>query len=259
MQRKLAEAEVLQRFFWAILTGVLCGASLLSGCAGAPDPPLTASLTPIAQVVDGATTESPESGQTVPAYPYLLQTNDPSAGAAGQMIYPTPGAAIGVPVPTVTIPYPAPGESLAGAPDQTENPASVATSPYPVPGGGDAGQASAVATPTREVRRSLLASDPGRFQQASGKIQLVEFFAFWDGLSKALAAMIHGLESEYGGRINFVYLDIDDPANERLKQQLGYKLQPEFFLLDGRGNLLEHWTGAVTESELRSAIEAALR
>jgi len=52
---------------------------------------------------------------------------------------------------------------------------------------------------------------------------------------------VHGLEQEYGDRIDFVYLDIDDPRNESFKQQFGYRVQPHIFLLDGSGVFIQQW------------------
>jgi thioredoxin-like negative regulator of GroEL len=70
--------------------------------------------------------------------------------------------------------------------------------------------------------------------------------------------IVHGLEAEYGDRAGFVYLDVDDPATAGLREQLGYRGQPHFFLLDGAGNTIGSWQGAVDEAELRQAIEGAL-
>ena len=65
---------------------------------------------------------------------------------------------------------------------------------------------------------------------------------------------MHGLEAEYGDEVNFVYLDIDDAANDGFKQALGYRYQPHIFLLDGDGNILTQWVGPVTREELENAI-----
>lgn len=69
---------------------------------------------------------------------------------------------------------------------------------------------------------------------------------------------MHGLEAEYGDRIGFVYLDIDDAATDGLKTDLGYAGQPHFFLLDGAGRTVQTWRGRVSEDELRQALDAAL-
>jgi thioredoxin-related protein len=70
--------------------------------------------------------------------------------------------------------------------------------------------------------------------------------------------IVHGLEAKYTGRIGFVYLDIDDPNTDPLKQALGYQAQPHFFLIDGEGTILQQWLGLVKEETFVSAFEAAL-
>lgn len=69
---------------------------------------------------------------------------------------------------------------------------------------------------------------------------------------------MHGLEAEYADRIIFSYLDIDDPANDEFKQQLGYRYQPHLFLLDADGNVLDQWVGPVKREELEMAFQDAL-
>jgi len=69
---------------------------------------------------------------------------------------------------------------------------------------------------------------------------------------------VHGLEAEYSERLNFVYLDIDDPANDAFKADLGFRYQPHIFLLDAQGNPLREWIGPVSREELISAFEQAL-
>ena len=66
---------------------------------------------------------------------------------------------------------------------------------------------------------------------------------------------MHGLESTWGGQIQFIYLDIDDPRTNVFKSQLGYRVQPHLFLLDADGSLLQQWLGFVEASELESAFE----
>lgn len=70
--------------------------------------------------------------------------------------------------------------------------------------------------------------------------------------------IVHGLEARYGDQINFVYLDIDDPATSEFKRALGYRVQPHFFLLDGQGNVLHSWLGSVPADELEAALLESL-
>ena len=73
-----------------------------------------------------------------------------------------------------------------------------------------------------------------------------------------MAPVVHGLEARYGDRVNFVYLDIDDPATRPFESQLGYLVQPHLFLLNGQGGPLNQWLGYTTEAELEAALLAAI-
>ena len=69
---------------------------------------------------------------------------------------------------------------------------------------------------------------------------------------------MHGLEAEYTGMIDFVYLDIDDIRNDAFKRQLGFSYQPHLFLLDESGAVVGQWVGAVDGDVLRDAFDALL-
>ena len=69
---------------------------------------------------------------------------------------------------------------------------------------------------------------------------------------------MHGLEVEYYDRINFVYLDIDDPANDSFEQILGFRYQPQVFILSGEGQVLYEWIGAPSREELVAAFSDVL-
>lgn len=68
-----------------------------------------------------------------------------------------------------------------------------------------------------------------------------------------MAPMVHGLEAKYFGRIVFSYLDADDPATLEFQRTLGFRYQPELYLLDANGTVLQKWVGFVTEDQLESA------
>lgn len=71
--------------------------------------------------------------------------------------------------------------------------------------------------------------------------------------------IVHGLEAKYGDRIQFTYLDIDDSRNDSFKKTLGYRAQPQYFLLDGSGNVVQQWFGYVPEDWLATAFEDVLK
>jgi len=65
--------------------------------------------------------------------------------------------------------------------------------------------------------------------------------------------MVHGLEAKYFGRIKFAYLDADDPATFEFQRALGFRYQPELYLLDANGNVLKKMIGYQSEAALESA------
>ena len=73
-----------------------------------------------------------------------------------------------------------------------------------------------------------------------------------------MAPIVHGLEVEYHNNVNFVYLNIDDPLTDEFKNQLAFRYQPHFFLIDGEGNILQQWLGPVEGNQFREAFELAL-
>jgi len=71
-----------------------------------------------------------------------------------------------------------------------------------------------------------------------------------------LAPVVHGLEQQYGSQVHFIYLDIDDARNDAFKRQLGFRVQPHIFLLDGNGQVIQQWLGLASQEELEAAIQA---
>ena len=74
-----------------------------------------------------------------------------------------------------------------------------------------------------------------------------------------MAPMVHGLEARYFGKIAFSYLDADDPQTEEFQRTLGFYYQPEIYLLDADGNVLQKWVGFTSEQELEQAFAQYLQ
>jgi thiol-disulfide isomerase/thioredoxin len=195
---------------------------------------------------------SNDQGQTAypdPSSPYQPYPNPTQSGAA----YPgstQPADPVNTAQPTATLSVPSGTATPTSVPIPTNTPLPTAT---PAP----------TVTPTPElpapIRTELSASDPDLFRIGSGDVQLVEFFAYWCVTCRSMAPTIHSLEALYGSRMNFIYLDIDDPATSNYKQALGYRYQPQFLLLDQDGKVLKTWVGRMPTEDLRNAIDAALR
>jgi thiol-disulfide isomerase/thioredoxin len=252
------EVLMIRNNYWPALILALVGMMIMTACAGGSQSAPTAAPTqPTAQAVAQATitiTSLPTQPPAVQGSPYPYPQPALAQPTLSGAAYPTPGEsqpAVIDSYPTATGPYPPPGLD-------NRNPATTA---QPLSGAQPSAtaQPSSGAQPTATLKIGLQATDPATVQLASGKLQLVEFFAFWDGTSKASAPFMNALEVEYGEQINFIYLDIDDPANDLLKKQLGFRLQPHLFFLDEKGNIIQQWEGSIDAAELREAIASELQ
>lgn len=67
-----------------------------------------------------------------------------------------------------------------------------------------------------------------------------------------MAPIVHGLEAKYYGKIKFVFLDADDLATKKFQSELGFYYQPEFYLLDGNGNVLRKFVGYVEPQDFEA-------
>ena len=68
-----------------------------------------------------------------------------------------------------------------------------------------------------------------------------------------MAPMVHGLEATYFGKVQFTYLDADDARTQGFQRALGFRYQPELYLLDANGNVLMKFIGFVSQGELEAA------
>jgi|WetSurMetagenome_2_1015567.scaffolds.fasta_scaffold43579_3 thiol-disulfide isomerase/thioredoxin len=102
----------------------------------------------------------------------------------------------------------------------------------------------------------MVATDPMSFKMVSGKYQLVEKMAFWCAECRNLNPILKSLESVWGDKINFIYLDVDDPLNtENLDKLSRLRVVPEVVLLDGSGKVIKDWIGPPTKEELAAAFQ----
>ncbi len=73
-----------------------------------------------------------------------------------------------------------------------------------------------------------------------------------------MAPIVHGLEAEYYGKVAFVYLDASDTATRVFQRELGFAVQPEFYLLDAEGAVLSKWFGFQEADVFRSQFDLSL-
>ncbi|NOT07324.1 MAG: hypothetical protein HOP28_03875 [Gemmatimonadales bacterium] len=69
-----------------------------------------------------------------------------------------------------------------------------------------------------------------------------------------MAPIVHGLEQEWGQRVDFIYLDVADSANTAAKHRFGFRATPHFFLLGPDGSVQRTWQGRVERDTLAVAL-----
>ena len=116
----------------------------------------------------------------------------------------------------------------------------------------------------------FVSAEPGTVNQPAGSVTqtaapplvtpvtLIEFYAYWCPVCQQMHPTIEALEAQYGDTLSIVPYDIDDRANDAVKAQYEYRLQPYFVLLDARGNVVQTWQGFVDKDVLQGAIDGVL-
>jgi len=128
---------------------------------------------------------------------------------------------------------------------------------------------TATLTPTITVTRTLVVNlptprteiqphNPLHFVQASGRYQLVEILDPWCEFCLEMAPLVHQLESEWAGKIDFIYIDWEDPNSADIKGSLDFQTPPEFFLIGPDGTVLDIWNHLVTREQFEASFREAL-
>jgi thiol-disulfide isomerase/thioredoxin len=70
-----------------------------------------------------------------------------------------------------------------------------------------------------------------------------------------MAPVVHGLEKQYAGRIDFLYLYIADPRNRSAIDRLGFVATPHFFFLKADGTPVAQMRGVVPRDSMVRALD----
>ena len=74
-----------------------------------------------------------------------------------------------------------------------------------------------------------------------------------------MAPVVHGLETQYEGRVDFVYFDVSKPEVEPLLGEFGFEATPHFFLRSPDGRVAWSRQGSVSREVFIEQIDAVLR
>lgn len=98
---------------------------------------------------------------------------------------------------------------------------------------------------------NAISSTPTR---TSGKPQFLDFYATWCGPCNALKPHVEEAKRQFGDKIDFVSIDIDDPKNRALVEQYNVHAVPNMFFLGQQGQVLDHMVGFQGKDALMKAI-----
>ncbi|MEX2154247.1 MAG: hypothetical protein WD825_12985 [Gemmatimonadaceae bacterium] len=73
-----------------------------------------------------------------------------------------------------------------------------------------------------------------------------------------MAPVVHGLEKEYEGRIDFVYLNIAVARNDSAKRAFGFRATPHMFFVSTDGVVRDTVQGVVAVDSLRVRLDRML-
>lgn len=71
--------------------------------------------------------------------------------------------------------------------------------------------------------------------------------------------IVHGLEKQFKGRVDFLYLHVGEPRTSDAKARLGFKSRPHIVLLRADGTKVSEFIGGVEGAALRRALDALSR
>lgn len=104
--------------------------------------------------------------------------------------------------------------------------------------------------------KAIAAADFDAEVTRAGKPVVVDFFATWCGPCKTLAPRLDKLGGEFGDRIKFVSVNLDQAQD--LARELNVQGVPTLFFFRADGTLADTSVGLVSADALRAKLEAVL-
>ena len=88
----------------------------------------------------------------------------------------------------------------------------------------------------------------------NGKPTYLEFYAEWCEICKKMAPEVTELKKDFDEKVNFVFLNVDNPKWDKFIKQFKVNGIPQINIIDSNSNLLATFTGFQEEKTLKESI-----
>ena len=93
----------------------------------------------------------------------------------------------------------------------------------------------------------------------NGKPTYLEFYAEWCEICKEMAPEVTELKKDFEDKVNFVFLNVDNPKWDKFIKQFKVNGIPQINMIDSNSNLQATFTGLQEEKTLKESINYLVR
>lgn len=102
----------------------------------------------------------------------------------------------------------------------------------------------------------LLSTDRGA--DGAPRPTVLDFYASWCEPCKQLKPLIEKARAQYGDKVNFVQINVDDPGNEQVIDQYGVSPIPTLVFLSSNGEVVTYTIGFAGEHQVEGGLKKIL-
>ena len=89
----------------------------------------------------------------------------------------------------------------------------------------------------------------------NGKPTYLEFYAEWCEICKEMAPEVAELKKDFDDKINFVFLNVDNPKWDKFIKEFKVNGIPQINIIDANANLLATFTGFQEENTIEQSLK----
>ncbi len=83
-------------------------------------------------------------------------------------------------------------------------------------------------------------------------------YAAWCGTCRANDPVLQALAEQFAGKVEFVRVNVDNPADTATRQRFGLVDRSQYALVNAQGEVVKRWFGLLNEARVSSELEALI-